>query len=342
MLSPDRQRELDAHRDQVREELIRRIDSLVRELLPAAVCVRAWWHVGSVRGEAGQSMRISRTTGFWKDENSFGDSGDVFALIQTVNGFTFPEAMEWASQFVQVAPIEPTESTGKRKRKSQKMETTADDARNFWRRCVATPGTPAAVHLRSRGFSDAPHLVRYCPDALEPETNTKMPCIAIPYYDTTAKLSCVQRYFITPDGKRPSLKSGKKVIGPARGAVAKHNTASSVKARLIAEGPTDGMAIGEMFPDLPAYSAVAASHLAEAPVWSQCETVFILCQREQAKTGEIAAELLRQRYARLAPETSVVIVLPPGTVKDWADAMIAPDLGASACRAALKAAYSLP
>lgn len=341
MLAPDRRREMDEHRDKIRGELIRRIDPLVHELLPNAVPSGGNWFVGSVNGEAGGSMRISRKTGAWLDENDFGSKGDIFRLIERVRQCSFTEALAWAENFLAVAPLEIDPKTlpvGVSRR--SKIETTPNDARQFLRQTILPTGTPGEKHLIERGFSATPYGVRFCPDASEPETGTRMPCLVFTYYDRAGKVSCVQRYYVTAEGKRAPLRYVKKAIGPAKGAVCKHNAASGKDVRLIAEGPTDGVAIGEMFRDVPAYSALAAGHLAEAPVWADCKSVYVLCQREAAKTGEIAAELLRQRYARLAPETRVVVVLPPGDVKDWADALNAPDLGPSACRAALKAAMA--
>ncbi len=76
--------------DVIKHELQKRLDSLVLQLYPAAKLDSSKHNfcLGSLSGEAGQSLRIARTStklGWWKDFSS-GEGGDVLSLVNRALG----------------------------------------------------------------------------------------------------------------------------------------------------------------------------------------------------------------------------------------------------------------
>jgi hypothetical protein len=80
----------------------RRIDELVKQLLPEARMHASYWSVGSLQDDAGESLYIYRRegqsgkAGNWRDEAT-DESGDALDLVQQVAcGGNRVEAMDWA------------------------------------------------------------------------------------------------------------------------------------------------------------------------------------------------------------------------------------------------------
>lgn len=91
----------------IKDELKARLDQLVAELFGGAVKKGTQeFRLGSIKGEPGQSLKITRTgvnAGMWNDFNPAGcGSGDVIALIQQRYHLSFKEAVGWACEWLGV------------------------------------------------------------------------------------------------------------------------------------------------------------------------------------------------------------------------------------------------
>ena len=80
-----------------------RVEILCRELLPEGKRVGAEWCVGSIYGEAGQSLRVHLTgekAGLWADFNGSDEKGDLLDLWCRVRRVRFAEALREAQEWL--------------------------------------------------------------------------------------------------------------------------------------------------------------------------------------------------------------------------------------------------
>lgn len=78
----------------LKQLLIKRIDDALLYLLPAGKPVGNYWHVGSLAGEAGDSLKVclrGAKAGVWLEGNANGVSGDIIKLWCEVRGRTLKE-----------------------------------------------------------------------------------------------------------------------------------------------------------------------------------------------------------------------------------------------------------
>ena len=90
----------------VAQQLAERIESLVAQLLPAGVQVQRYWRVGSLAGEAGQSLcvyLVGGRRGRWRDFAS-GQYGDALDLVAAVlfRG-DLGEAIKWSRDWLGIS-----------------------------------------------------------------------------------------------------------------------------------------------------------------------------------------------------------------------------------------------
>lgn len=87
---------------EIKQRLARRVDEVVRRFFPAAIRDGDnYWRMGSINGEAGQSLWIWRRgpkAGEWAD-GAAGTGGDILALVQSGLGGEFREALQWAADW---------------------------------------------------------------------------------------------------------------------------------------------------------------------------------------------------------------------------------------------------
>ncbi len=87
---------------EIKQRLARRVDDVVRRFFPAAIRDGDnYWRMGSINGEAGQSLWIWRRgpkQGEWSDAAA-GTGGDILALVQAGLGGDFREALQWAADW---------------------------------------------------------------------------------------------------------------------------------------------------------------------------------------------------------------------------------------------------
>ena len=124
---------------EIAEKLAGHIDALVRKLLPGAYKAGAFWYVGSLDGEKGDSLYIHRSglkAGRWVDAAT-GEFGDALDLV---NGVSYGSrdmraAMQWAAAWLGDASLS---AVPREQHDGDKSAIGA--ARNLWRTAqVSTP-----------------------------------------------------------------------------------------------------------------------------------------------------------------------------------------------------------
>lgn len=316
----------------LRQRLLDNIDSLIPAIFPKARRMGRAWNIGSIEGDPGSSMWIYRDNGNWGDEAT-GERGTLWKLIEITQGcHDFIGAKEWARAWLR-EPARARVTTHKAEPVADVAPTTAEEAQALWKGGIDVAGTASEKYLQMRGVPGA-YRVRHHNNVFPKKTDRPpQQALLVPYQQLDGTVTCVQRILITQDGKR-ARKDNKLSIGPASGTMAKHSNAIGFR-RVLMEGPSDGMAGGAMFPELPVYSAPGTGHLAKTPILADTEILYILMHRDTKDAGQIAAEKLMLRYDLYAPHVTIVALFPPGDLNDWDDAKMHPDYGPAACRALL-------
>ena len=108
-----------AQRDQIRSDLIARLESVLFSMFPAGKKRRGKFLTGDVLGSPGDSLELvleGEKAGLWTDRAT-GDGGDIFDLIAAhlgVDAHTdFPRVLEAAADLVGRAPSTPTRKSRK-------------------------------------------------------------------------------------------------------------------------------------------------------------------------------------------------------------------------------------
>jgi len=108
-----------AQRDQIRSDLISRLESVLLSMFPAGKKRRGKFLIGDVLGSPGDSLEVvleGEKAGLWTDRAT-GDGGDIFDLIAAHSGVDvhadFPRVLDAAADLVGRAPPTPTRKTRK-------------------------------------------------------------------------------------------------------------------------------------------------------------------------------------------------------------------------------------
>lgn len=101
------------------DKLAERAEEFVVPLLPNGKRVGSDWAVGSIGGEAGNSLKISLTNGKWKDFANDEKGGDLLDLYAAVKGIALGKAMRECASWL---GIEVTEWKSRQNRKRDYVE----------------------------------------------------------------------------------------------------------------------------------------------------------------------------------------------------------------------------
>lgn len=225
--------------DQIRELLCSNIDGLVRELLPNAIQDGDEWLVGSVNGEAGESLKIARKgakSGMWLDfaeTGGFAEKGKgPIDLIQEVFGVDDTQAITWGRQFVEGTDRNATPARADEARRKRVADARADNGRNLdtarrlWGECGAVAGSPAETYLRRRkliyadGETALPANAGYHAGLWHKGAQQHAPALVVRREHPDGTFAGVQRTFLAPDGSgKAGFENDKLSLGRAPGAV---------------------------------------------------------------------------------------------------------------------------
>ena len=163
-----------------------RIESLVADLLPNARKAGNEMCVGSIAGEAGQSLRVhignGSKRGWWKNFSAHDEKGDALGLIAAVLfARDVGKAVAWAKSWLHLDDADPArieqhrmEAKARSEQRSAAAEAerakAARSAKARWHQALPlTAGDPVARYLHARGIDlaqlgRAPGALRYHPD----------------------------------------------------------------------------------------------------------------------------------------------------------------------------------
>ncbi len=108
--------------DEVKEELAINAEGVCQLLLPNGKRRANEWHIGSVNGEEGSSMRVhlgDGKAGLWADFSSDDKGSNLLELWKQVRGITFKEALDEAREYLgvrrehHIKPVKPPVSSRK-------------------------------------------------------------------------------------------------------------------------------------------------------------------------------------------------------------------------------------
>jgi hypothetical protein len=170
-----------------------RIERLCRELLPGGLRVGKEWRVGSLAGEAGDSMVVhlgGSRQGAWVDWNGHtkgvkdGLAGDALDLVARARfGGHRGDAIRWAKDWLNLAEASAEDLQREHERAVARRAEAKDEAtakhnaalQLFLESAPRLAGTPAETYLKSRGIDFAalgrqPKALRYHPGLVHYET----------------------------------------------------------------------------------------------------------------------------------------------------------------------------
>ena len=227
-----------------------RIEFLCSTLLPNGRKIGRHWHVGSIYGEPGDSLKIclkGDKAGRWCDFANADHYGDPLDLVRFTTTGSTVEAMDWARKWLGVLPAEI-------KRPATIVAGNDDDhdavneAKRIWHEARNINGTLVEQYLRCRGLDlDLPPTLRFHAGPVtingRPYNHPAMAAAIERWPDREVR--AVQVTFLRPDGKdRIREKWGKLTRGPRRGGAVR--LAPMADTLAIGEGVETALAYQQM------------------------------------------------------------------------------------------------
>lgn len=111
--------------DEVKQRLADNAENVCQLLLPNGVRRRNEWHIGSIEGEAGSSMRIhleGAKAGLWCDFSSGDKGSNLLELWRVVKDIPFKEALEQAREYLGIAPERQLRSVSTPKKRKEPIK----------------------------------------------------------------------------------------------------------------------------------------------------------------------------------------------------------------------------
>lgn len=299
----------------LKARLVSQLEGVCSYLLPAGKVIKNEFRVGSLSGEAGNSLAVQlagERRGLWQDFAHPGDaaqSGDVFALWMGAHGCTFKDACGEIERYLGITRIEAP--------KAKPLPPPPDESA-----CGPMRGTEAIKYLHDRGLNDETlKLYRVRAHSRNSEFNQHF----------------IAFRFTNPDGQPVMLKStgiAKKppAEGKTEGAKDIWTTkpyytlfgwwlvGPNVRSIIITEGEIDAMSVHQLSPGLPVLSMPSgASNLDwienDWEALQRFEKIYILTDMDEA--GERAALAIAKRLG----QARCVRIPVPAPFKDANEAL---------------------
>jgi hypothetical protein len=337
-------------------QLGERIEALVHHLLPRGVYYygRRRWRVGSVAGEAGQSLCVcldGPRRGRWRDyaggEESRGDALDLVAAV--VCDGDKAAACRWARAWLGLGRIGLAEAERlrlksemareERQRQAEReAELQARAAKAVWLAGrPLQPGDPAWSYLAGRGIEldllpAPPAALRLHPELWNPESGRHWPALVAAICLPDGKHVNTHRIWLAPQSegevKKAPLRRPKLSMpgGYAGGCVRLWRGASGrpwsampdSEILLVGEGLKDVLTIVCARPEWRAAAVLSVSSLARLVLPAQVVRLIWIAQNDppgSPAAGTVAASLKAHRDAG----RMVAVIRPPPFVKDVAE-----------------------
>jgi putative DNA primase/helicase len=139
--------------------------------------------------------------------------------------------------------------------------------------------------------------------------------------DITGRVVTLHRTYITEDGHKAPVESGKKLMGVPQGSCsgAAIRLSAASDELVLAEGIETALALSLML-DVPAWACISAHGLETVVIPDTVRRVHIGADNDGSGTGQKAARQLARRLWR-AGWHDIEIHTPDTTGHDWADAI---------------------
>jgi hypothetical protein len=307
------------------QALAKRIESLVRELLPNGIREGHEWRVGNLHGDRGFSLAVhlgGSKAGVWCDFAT-GERGDALDLVKAVLGVDTRKALAWSYRWLGTADslTSPPTPCCTAALKPDALGSDPDRWRYAWQAARPVVGTTAETYLRARDlrFEDpAGRVLRFAARRAR-----KSPCDELEYHpallcalsDARSSEQCgIVNIYLKPDGSdRLRDNKGKTVTGRASGAVVMLSGFDEPTMGLIlCEGVETGISLCQQ-EVRPVWACGAAGTLAKFPVLGGIEGLTIAADADVP--GQRAAAELAARWRNAGCEVRIV----PPEAGDWAD-----------------------
>jgi len=331
---------------EIKAALAERIEQLVEGLLPNAYRDGRCLRVGSVRGEAGQSLVIyldGSRRGQWKDFAEPARYGDGIDLIAAVRGIELVDAMDWSEEWLANPPAEhATAITAAARKRCDPESSAAQLARLLTNLEKITPDSIAARYLTARAISIKKIVhaltglrwrqsVAYWVPPKKGSKNKRhrlvghwpaliAPVVAVDKRTIAAQVTYLQRdgsgklHHSHPDRPGKLLDARKTYGSPYGGAV----RLAAVDTHLVlAEGVEDALAIIQTT-GRAAWACLGTSGLVAVHLPDAVTTVTIAADADEA--GERVAQQLAKRLVNEGRKVS--IARPPAGFKDFNEALM--------------------
>ena len=339
-----------------------RVEALARELLPAAVREGPYLQVGSLSGEAGQSLKINlqgHNQGRWRDYAG-DDHGDMLDLIAAVQGFdTKGAAVAWAKAWLGIvddwspkdAPRPNPEELARRaadaraRAQAQAEKAAAEraakikGAKALFLSGMAIADRPAAHYLRGRGLDMGPldswpGSLRYHPEVWNRALGVKIPALLAMAVNANGQHRATHRIYLQNCAQRGWTKidrdDAKMVLGPIGGAFVPINKGASGKSMRDMD-PQESIYMTEGIEDaiavrmaLPSARIICGITLGNlgAIILPKHAQRLVIVADRDTKTK--AVDALERSIARhQARRLKVQLVMPPLGCKDFNDWLLA-------------------
>lgn len=327
--------------------LAQRAPELVAELLPHGRREGREWRVGSLAGEAGQSLGVciaGDRSGVWSDFSS-GEAGDSLDLVAAVRfaGNT-PDAMRWARQWLGLG--DGTTVPAPTARRAPEPARPAVDVEGQAKRRKALAlfaeaqepitGTPADDYLKARSLDlrtpgRVPRALRFHPACWCAEVSAPLPAMLGAITGPDGAHQATHRTWLSrrPDGTwgKAPLDRAKKVLGGfAGGAIRVWRgaggrplaEAEAGEVVALAEGIETALSVALAAPELRVLCVVSLGNLARVELPASVSTIVVCADNDEG--NDAAARALARALDRFAGEgREVRLARPPVGVGDFND-----------------------
>jgi hypothetical protein len=322
-------------------------EALAREVFPAGVKDGHEWRIGSLAGEAGQSLGVHLSgarAGVWCDFST-GETGDALDLVAAaLFAGDKKQAFAWSKNWLGLGGDSP--AVRRRAAPPKKQAGPDPDDKKSRDRALAIwlsaqerlAGTPAAAYLRKRGLNLAaltgkdgaprqPRALRFAPHLYEPSTKRELPALVAGIVDHTGAMVALHRTWLAEyhDGwHKAAVPNPKMTLGRFRGGAiriwrgAGYRRLADEKpgaTLTLTEGIEDALTIAIECPERRVWAAVSLANMGSLMLPACIGTVTI-CADNDAENSRAALGLTRaiDHFLRLGRE--VEIARPPAGVKD--------------------------
>lgn len=343
------------------------IDSVVRNLLPAARQEGPEWRVGSCAGEAGRSMAIHRhgvKRGVWSDFSDRGKGGDALDLVAHVAfGGDKKMALQWARRWLGLDQMDPAalkktkakieaRARADEKKSIEAAERRQRVAKAIWLSAQADlAGTLVAQYLIGRGIAlnalaRAPRALRFAPALDYPPSMhdgvvSAWPAMVAAICNGDGEhiathrtyLNCVMPGVV----KKAPVKDAKLTLGSYRGGFITLARGASGKALkdappgdkvIVCEGIEDGLTLALACPEYRVLAAISVSNFGNLHLPPAITDVVIAADNDAPDSP--AGKALGHAVNRFMDQGRTVAVARAPMGKDYNDLLMMHEAGARA------------